>query len=114
VWRTSPVLACFLALWRVFRRYILDPFGDVYSCPSTIGWKERRIGVYIPELSFNENYDKWKNRTIFAMEKCTKCELALVCGGDCGYALLLNENDLYTPVCTATEKQISRTIDYFY
>ncbi len=91
------------------RRFVLDPFGDVHSCPSMVGWREQRIGVYIPELSFNEKHDQWQNRTIFTLEKCRNCNLLLVCGGECGYASLVQEKDLFTPVCTTTEKLV---VDY--
>lgn len=96
----------------VVNRYVFDPFGDVYPCRSMLGWKEERIGVYVPELQFNENCKKWRERTIFAMEECTECDLALVCGGDCGYASLLNEKDLFTPMCTTTEQLVQDYIEH--
>jgi uncharacterized protein len=105
------------AFWNcnaVTKRYALDPFGDVYPCWSMMGWKEGRIGVYIPELSFNENYEKWRGRTLFAMDGCTECEIALVCGGGCGYASFLNEGDLFKPVCTTTERIVVRYLEHLY
>jgi uncharacterized protein len=98
----------------VTNRYVFDPFGDVYPCRTMLGWKEERIGRYIPELSFNERYKKWKSRTLFNMEKCTQCTLALVCGGDCGYASLLHKKDLLTPVCSTTEKIVIAYLEYLY
>lgn len=105
------------AFWHcaaVTKRYIFDPFGDVYPCPSMLGWKEQRIGRYIPELRFNEKYYQWRNRTIFAMDKCTDCSLALVCGGECGYASLLREKDLYIPVCITTEELVVDFLECLY
>jgi uncharacterized protein len=97
----------------VSRKLVFDPFGDVYPCQSMLGWKEERIGVYIPELSFNDNYDKWRNRTIFKMEKCRSCSLALICGGECPYNSLLREKDLYKPVCMVTEKIMTDYLNTF-
>ncbi len=98
----------------VAMRYVFDPFGDVYPCRTIAGWKEERIGTYIPELSFNENVTKWRNRTIFAMEKCRNCRVSLVCGGGCGYASLLHKGDLYDPVCADIEKVVVRYLEYMY
>ncbi len=94
--------------------YAFDPFGDIYPCPSMSGWKEERIGVYVPELSFNEKWDQWKKRTLFTLEKCAECEIALVCGGGCGYAALLNNGDLFSPVCTTTKRIVLSYVDYLY
>ncbi len=95
-------------------RYVFDPFGDVYACRGMLGWREERIGEYIPELSLNENYKKWRSRTIFAMDKCAECDVALVCAGGCGYAALLNEGDLFTPVCMNTKRAIAHYVEYLY
>ena len=98
----------------VTKRIICDPFGDIYPCRGLLGWKEHRIGVYIPELSFTEELEKWRNRTIFSMEKCTHCEIALICGGSCGYASILNEHDLYTPLCASIETVVLDYLEYLY
>jgi uncharacterized protein len=98
----------------VTRRYVFDPFGDVYPCRGMLGWKEQRIGVYVPELSFNEVYRMWQNRTLFALDKCLECELALVCGGGCGYASLLNDKPLTDPLCSVTNEVITSYLEYLY
>ncbi len=98
----------------VTNKYVCDPFGDIYPCRAMMGLKEQRIGVYIPELSFNENYKTWRNRTIFSLEECQGCNLALVCGGGCRYPSLLGEGGLFTPQCTALEKVIEESLEHWY
>ncbi|MGD2250355.1 MAG: SPASM domain-containing protein [Candidatus Methanofastidiosia archaeon] len=98
----------------VSKRYVFDPFGDVYPCRAMLGWKEERIGRYIPELKFNKNYEKWRSRTIFVMGSCAECDVALVCGGGCGYASLLNEKGLFNPVCAHTKEVIASYVKYLY
>ncbi|MBU7016300.1 MAG: radical SAM protein [Theionarchaea archaeon] len=98
----------------VTRRYVFDPFGDVYPCRGMLGWKEQRIGVYIPELSFNKVHRMWQSRTLFSMDKCMKCDLALVCGGGCGYASLLNGSSLSDPLCSITAEVITSYLEYLY
>lgn len=98
----------------VTKRYVFDPFGDIYPCRGTLGWKEQRIGVYTPELVFNEKHDAWRKRTIFNVGRCAECEIALVCGGGCGYASLLNEKDLFIPVCFSIERGVIDYLKYLY
>lgn len=98
----------------VSKRYVFDPFGDVYPCRAMLGWKEQRIGRYIPELSFNEKYDQWRSRTIFKVGRCADCEIALMCGGGCGYASLLNTGDLFKPLCTVGEGTVVPYLEYLY
>ncbi|MBU7015281.1 MAG: radical SAM protein [Theionarchaea archaeon] len=98
----------------VTNRYVFDPFGDVYPCRAMLGWKEHRIGVYTPELSFNGNMQKWRDRTIFSMDTCRECELALVCGGGCGYQSLLVNEDLSTPACIDIKQLVTPYLEYMY
>jgi uncharacterized protein len=98
----------------VVNRYVFDPFGDIYPCRAMLGWKEHRIGVYAPELSFNETIEKWRNRTIFALEMCKECELALLCGGGCGYQSLLVNKDLFTSVCFDIKQIVAPYLEYMY
>ncbi len=105
------------AFWNcnaVIKRYVFDPFGDIYPCRGMLGWKKERIGQYIPELSFNERYDQWRNHTLFTVDSCADCEIALLCAGGCGYASLVNTGDLSTPVCTATKRIVERYLEYLY
>ncbi|MGC1120720.1 MAG: radical SAM protein [Candidatus Methanofastidiosia archaeon] len=98
----------------VANRYVFDPFGDVYPCRAMLGWKEHRIGVYTPELSFNGTIKKWRNRTIFTLDTCKECEHALVCGGGCGYQSLLVNKDLFTPVCFDIKQIVTPYLEYMY
>ena len=95
-------------------KYAFDPFGDVYPCASMLGWKEGCIGTYIPELSFNNLYEQWQRRTLFALDTCQECEIALLCAGGCGYAALLNNGDLFKPVCTTSKRIIVSYLKHLY
>lgn len=94
--------------------YALDPFGDIYPCPSMLGWKKGCTGSYIPDLSFNKMHEQWQKRTLFTLDACTACEIALVCGGGCGYAALLNNGDLFKPVCTSSKRVTVSCLQHLY
>lgn len=71
--------------------YIFDPFGHIYSCLDCVGNKGQDIGTYINHVRWNEGKEKWTNRNVGILDKCSKCKFALLCGGGC-YAKVLNSN----------------------
>ncbi len=82
-----------------YQGYIFDPFGDIYSCPRAVGDKLFSIGRFIPELQFNETYEKWFNRDVLSIPTCRDCTLALLCGGGCAYEAYLTYNTLHEGYC---------------
>ncbi len=86
-----------------YRQFFYDPYGDIYSCMSALRIRELSIGKYHPHLEFNKNFDKYKSRTIFNIDKCKKCEYALICGGGCSYNAYLKTGDLSNPDCYSME-----------
>ena len=63
--------------------YIFDPFGNIYSCLEVVGNKKEIIGNYINNTIWTKEKDKWFNRDIGTVNKCSKCKYALICGGGC-------------------------------
>lgn len=88
----------------------LDPFGDIYLCTDTLGDTEHAVGTYYPELYFNEQYYRWKKRTIFNMKSCRHCKYAMICGGGCGHYTYHEKGGILNPDCTFSKQ--ARTIYY--
>lgn len=63
--------------------YIFDPFGNIYSCLEVVGNKKEIVGNYINNVIWTKEKDKWFNRDISTIDKCSKCKYALICGGGC-------------------------------
>lgn len=81
-------------------QYILDFKGDIYKCWFGIGNKNFKIGEFLPTLNINHMQDqKWKDRNIFKISKCTSCNYKYICGGGCVTHILLNNKDLHTEHC---------------
>jgi len=82
-----------------YRQIFYDPYGDLYTCMSALRMKELSIGKYYPNFELNENFHLYRKRSIFSIEKCKNCELALICGGGCSYNAFLKTGDLTNPDC---------------
>lgn len=63
--------------------YAFDPFGFIYTCLEVVGDKTKAVGTYNRNLNWNEEKDKWYDRNIGKINKCSKCRHALLCGGGC-------------------------------
>ncbi|WP_253270806.1 radical SAM/SPASM domain-containing protein [Paraprevotella clara] len=63
--------------------YILDPYGDIYTCWDTVGKPEYVLGRYAPAVEFNDRVANWQGRNIANTPKCSCCKYALLCGGGC-------------------------------
>lgn len=61
-----------------------DSMGDMYSCFLSVGNESNSIGTYYPNYALKEN--SLIDRNIESIEKCSKCRIALICGGGCGNA----------------------------
>lgn len=57
--------------------------GLLYPCAETVGFPDYSIGNYLHGLLLNE--EKWKRwkRDIAVNEKCSRCNIAPLCGGGC-------------------------------
>ncbi|GAB6107765.1 radical SAM protein [Fusibacter bizertensis] len=74
--------------------YVLDPFGDIYSCWSLIGNKDEVLGnIFEPSLL---NREKWLNFKY--SEKCTGCELVPSCHGGCPMIQILHPKECYQKI----------------
>jgi uncharacterized protein len=64
--------------------YILDPFGEIYSCWEDIGKSDMIIGNYLNDnVRWTEIRNLWHNQDIAHSEKCVVCKYAFFCKGGC-------------------------------
>jgi uncharacterized protein len=84
-----------------------DPFGDLYFCTDSLGDKEHAVGTYYPDVTYNDQYDLWKKRTIFSMNSCRHCRYALICGGGCAHYAYHKKGSLTAPDCTFSRQAVT-------
>lgn len=94
--------------------YCLDLYGNIYACLDGVGRKEFVVGQFYPNLKIDENKLKLWRRNIFDIPKCKECDVALLCGGGCGFHTLLSGRTLDDPICHEPIKLLELVLDYFY
>ncbi len=125
LYRIHPLASAFLGddSWkpkRIFcgassRYHLIDPFGQIYPCQSLVGIEEQAIGHFDgQEIVYNQNYDKWQNRSIDKMPKCNDCWAGLICGGDCGYRAFEEYGNISHSVCRTTESLVKVFLPYLF
>jgi uncharacterized protein len=64
--------------------YILDPFGEIYSCWEDVGKQNMCIGNYSTDsVKWTKMLDLWHNQNIASSDKCVNCKYAFFCKGGC-------------------------------
>lgn len=64
--------------------YILDPFGEIYSCWEDVGHQEKVIGNYNEDsVEWTAIRDLWQNQHIGMVDGCVDCRYAFFCRGGC-------------------------------
>lgn len=96
-------------------RYCFDLNGDVYTCVDSAGVEEYKVGRFFPTLEIDESVlGSWRNRSILCMQKCTSCNLALVCGGGCTKLAAEKEGSIGSPFCTDVQDVLFESARYYY
>jgi len=92
--------------------FIFCPDGFIYTCPESIGSGSMSIGRFFPDLELREkDMDRWRDRDIMNMEKCSSCRFAPICGGGCPLASLEVSNGR-EPVCERFQEVLDTFLKY--
>lgn len=94
--------------------YAMDAYGDLFPCSAAMGKQEFKIGTYYPEISHNENFEKWRARDIFANETCSNCKSALQCGGGCPIEAYNEKGSFEESSCRPVLPTIKAGMPHFY
>jgi uncharacterized protein len=97
------------------RTVIVDPFGDLYSCFEEAGYPEYRIGRIVgEEVEFFPLKEHYRNRYVSNLNECTKCSVALACGGQCGIKSRIKRGDVYKVYCENMREIILQSLKFSY
>lgn len=94
--------------------FIYDPVGDIYPCYQAVGDHVNKIGVYTPELKFNDTFHQWRNRSVFTIKECRECNIAFFCGGGCAYGGYTTTGSIYSPYCDKIKFSVKYEVPYLY
>jgi len=93
------------------KKFVVDPYGRLFTCLVSVGKDGLEVGTYYPALTFKDN--SIINRNIDSIPECSSCIYSLLCGGGC--AMRLSDfSDCNKPACTYTRKQIHELLPRFY
>lgn len=97
--REEPFPAGHYCEANVFQFYCFGPDGYIYACPESINHSELAVGRFDPGFEIDdEKLASW-GRTIFKVDKCRECSVAMFCGGGCAFASKLRHPETGEPVC---------------
>ncbi|MBI2344180.1 MAG: SPASM domain-containing protein [Deltaproteobacteria bacterium] len=68
--------------------FLIDQRRDIYSCYEEAGYRQLAVGHFDEngEISLNDRYAMYQRRHVGMYEPCSKCAVALTCGGGCAIA----------------------------
>jgi len=89
------------------RHFTFASDNQIYNCFAAVGIKDFSIGTYFPKLKWNKNnLAIWKTRVSTQMDKCRKCPLVFVCGGNCPLHAYEKNGNINKPVCAGGIKDL--------
>ena len=83
-------------------KYTVDPFGNVYTCWDLMHHPDAivaKLDVDQGRFVYNENHEKWTQRTVNRLEKCRECKYAMFCGGGCAAQSLESQGCMDAAFC---------------
>ncbi|CAM2064770.1 Radical SAM protein [Sulfidibacter corallicola] len=93
--------------------YVLDAFGDIYTCWERTGDKKHRVGYINADHSLtfeDERLKMWRDRTVVTNPTCKKCRFAFYCGGGCAVLAQNATGNYYTNYCDGFQNRFRATV----
>lgn len=79
---------------------VIDPFGDIYPCPATVGIDQFRAGNVIdPFHEFYKGWSKFVGAEPWDNDECKACEYLPLCLGGCRHVLFTEKGKTQGPMC---------------
>jgi len=91
--------------------YVFGADGLLYPCGEATGNSSFSMGRFVPELKINEEkFNCWRDRSIINIPECSKCPIALLCGGGCRYEVMRISEKSRIAICDNRKKQVEKYI----
>jgi uncharacterized protein len=96
------------------QEWAFGPDGYLYGCTATVGHPEFRLGTYAPEIHRDEAaISRFRDRNVFTIPACTRCDLAPVCGGGCGALAWRAHGETLAPDCRPARELLALGVTYY-
>lgn len=70
--------------------------GNIYPCDCFVGNPDYVMGSFYETIS-KDQFDKYRDLSVYNRQKCKKCWAKYACGGDCYHNSYLKHSDLLVP-----------------
>ena len=86
--------------------YVVDPFGDVYLCPMSTGYKHHSIGTLQEGgiLDYAPSYYTLLTRDPLQLEECSTCSYLPMCSGGCPISIWEEIHSYTEPYCGSSKR----------
>ena len=94
--------------------WAFEASGRIYPCTANVGKAGEQLGTFWPEVTLDEDkVAEWEDRDILAIDACTSCPQALICGGGCGQIAKNRTGDVLTTDCRPVAELIGLGMDTY-
>jgi uncharacterized protein len=95
--------------------YILDPFGEIYSCWEDVGKQNMNIGNYLnASIKWTNILDLWRNQNIASSDKCVNCKYAFFCKGGCITHGMIQNGEFCSGFCNFFPATFEHAVNLVY
>jgi uncharacterized protein len=95
--------------------YILDPFGEIYSCWEDVGIQDTNIGNYLSDsIQWTNSLDLWHSQNIASSDKCVNCRYAFFCKGGCPSRETIQNGEFSRGFCNSFPSTFEHAVNLAY
>jgi uncharacterized protein len=95
--------------------YILDPFGEIYSCWEDVGKQNMNIGNYLTaSIEWTNILDLWHSQNIANSDKCVNCRYAFFCKGGCIAHGMIQNGEFRSGFCNSFSTTFKHAVNLVY
>lgn len=99
--------------------FLIDHRRDIYGCYEEAGNRRLIVGSFDEEgkVSLNNRYEMYQSRNVGMYEPCSKCPVALTCGGGCAIAARgsnWNSGTIFTNYCDSHKELVAMAVQKLF
>lgn len=99
--------------------FLIDCRRDIYVCYEEAGNRQWAVGSFSEDglVSLNDRYSMYQSRHVGRCDPCSKCSLALTCGGGCAVAarsIHEKAETIFTSHCDSHKELVAKAIQRLF
>lgn len=92
--------------------FVYDSYNNIYSCYEEAGHPEKRAGFINDsgKIVMNNRFKQGLKRHVATIEECSKCSLALTCGGGCPFSAKNKTGTMFSSDCDCHKECVEKAV----